>query len=141
VNPAGAATVTAQSLAMSLTNVDIANIGNTTTQDLDRILSENPDALNASELRQLRSEVSHQSMGGKQTPAQDLPAEYQAQFDRHAINSGRTQTDRLILRTHEQYQRPRGIRATPRSHLSNEPLPATREQLPVMDVSPVRFGN
>ena len=141
VNPTGAATATATSVANSLTSVDTTALANSTTQDLDRILKENPDALNGPELRELRNEIALQPHTGKRTPPEDLPAEYRAQFDRRLENTERTRTDHLVVRTNEQYIRPRGIRATPRSHLSNEPLPAVHEPQPLMDITPVRFGN
>lgn len=141
VNPTGAATGTANSVVSSLTSVDTTALANTTTQDLDRILKENPDAVNGSELRRLRNEVSNQPQTGKVAPPEDLQAEYQAQFDRRAADKERTKTDLLLVRTNEQYIRPRGIRATPRSHFSNEALPAIQEHQPLMDISPVRFGN
>ena len=141
INPTGAATATANSVATSLTSIDTTALANTTTQDLDRILKENPDAVNTSDLRDLRNEVANQPQTGKVAPPEDLPAEYQAQFDRRAQDKQRTTTDLLQVRTNEQYVRPRGIRTTPRSHLSNEPLPATLEHQPLMDISPIRFGN
>jgi hypothetical protein len=140
VNPTGAATATANSVASSITSVDTTALANTTSQDLDRILKENPDAVNGPELRELRNEVSNQPQTGKVTPPDDLPSEYQSQFDRRVGDKERSKTDKLVLRTNAQYIRPRGIRATPRSHFSNEPLPATQEQQPLMDMSPVRFG-
>ena len=141
INPTGAAVATANSVATSLTSVDTAALANTTTQDLDRILKENPDAVNSQELRELRNEVVNQPQLGRVVPQEDLPAEYRAQFNRRIPYPERTRTDRLVMRTNEQYIRPRGIRSTPRSHFSNEPLPAVQEHQPLMDVSPVRFGN
>jgi hypothetical protein len=140
VNPTGAATATANSVASSLTNIDTTALANTTSQDLDRILKENPDAINKAELTSLKNEVSNQPQSGKVTPPDDLPEEYQSQFDRRLGDKERTKGDKLVLRTNDQYVRPRGIRATPRSHFSNEPLPATQEYYPMMDISPVRFG-
>jgi hypothetical protein len=140
VNPTGAAAATANSVASSLTSVDTTALANTTSQDLDRILNENPDAVNNAELRSLRNELANQPQTGKVIPPDDLPAEHHAQFDRRAGDKERNKTDKLVLRTNDQYVRPRGIRATPRSHVSNEALPATQENYPIMDLSPVRFG-
>ena len=141
INPTGAATATANSVATSLTSIDTNSLANSTARDLDRILQENPNAVNGAELRELRNEVAQQSQIGIVTSSDDLPTEYKAQFDRRAVDKERKKKDLLVVRTNEQYLRPRGIRATPRSHLSNEPLPATQEHQPLMDISPIRCGN
>jgi hypothetical protein len=140
INPAGAATATATAAASSITQVDPNTIAAASTGDIDRILAENPDAVNAAELRDLRSDMASLPLAGKGPSRDDVVEEYRRQFDRRAPPFERQVEDKLIVRTQEQFQQPYGIRATPLSHLSNESLPEPQETQPILDLQPVRFG-
>lgn len=140
VNPSGAATATAVAAASSITQVDPNDIAAASTGDIDRILRENPDAINSAELRDLRTDMASQQFAGRPPTRDDVVEEHRIQFDRRAKPVERTVHDRLVLKTQEQFQRPRGMRATPRSHLSNETLGETVEAQPILDIQPVRFG-
>lgn len=140
VNPTGAATATATAAASSITQIDPNNIAAASTGDIDRILRENPDAINSAELRDLRTDMANQHFAGRPPTRDDVVEEHRIQFDRRAAPFERQVNDRLVLKTQEQFLRPRGMRATPRSHLSNETLGETLEAQPVIDVQPVRFG-
>ncbi len=140
INPAGAATATATAAASSITQVDPNTIAAASTGDIDRILRENPDAVNSAELRDLRSDIANQPLAGKAPSRDDVVEEHRIQFDRRAPPFERKVNDKLILRTQEQFHQPHGIRATPLSHLSNESLPAPLETQPILDLQPVRFG-
>ena len=140
VNPTATATSTAAATVQSLTQVDSSQLANSQVQDVDRILREHPDSENADELRQLRTQMAQESQGGTANQRDDLNDEYRRQFDRRAGPSKRSRSDRLVLRTAEQFQQPRGIRDTPRSHFTNDSLPAAKLTAPRVDLQPVRFA-
>ncbi len=140
VNPAGAATQTVSDGVQSLMGVNPATIAADPAADINRILRENPDAVNASDLANLRSELVNSRPAGSRPGPDDLVAERRAEHDRRTGWKGRRVSDNLLLATEEQFHQPTGLRSTPRSHYDNENLPRPRLSEPTVDLSPIRFG-
>jgi hypothetical protein len=115
---------------------------NSGVSDINRILSENPDAENAASLRELRDQLSLRQAPVPQAQSADSPKrEYQAEHDRRlSVPFFRNTQDRLQLDTASQFDQPRGIRNTPFSSASNETLSAPLPVVQSLDFTPVRFN-
>jgi hypothetical protein len=139
LNPTGLANEALADSIDNLTSLDTSAMQGSMSSDIDRILTDHPDASKTTHLNDIREDLKN---SGQAPKISDNPvAEYQAQFDRRAdIPFFRSGKDRLRLDTSAAYYRPHGLRRTELSHPSNDDLPPARLNPPVLSTEEVRFG-
>ncbi len=143
VNPQGVANEAINETVKSITSdVNVNDVNNAASGDIERILREHPDAVNRAQLADLKENMPDQSLASKRTPRDDLQRERAAEHDRRIPTHDRRRTDNVVLAPLTQYYAvPYGIRTTPRSHYAHDGLAQPEKNSASLNLDVVRFGN
>ncbi len=142
INPQGVANQAANDLVSSITDVNVQDLSNASSGDIDRILREHPDAVNKAQLTDLKGNLQSANLLQNRVPPENLQNEYAAQHDRRIATTWRKRTDNVVLAPLTQYYAvPYGIRSTSRSHYPNDGLSLPEQSSATIDLQPVRFKN
>ena len=142
INPQGVANQAANDFVSSITDVNVQDLSNASSGDIDRILREHPDAVNKAQLTDLRGNLQNANLLQNRVPPEDLQKEYAAQHDRRIATTWRKRTDNVVIAPLTQYYAvPYGIRSTSRSHYPNDGLSLPEQSSATIDLQPVRFKN
>ncbi len=140
INPQGVANQAANDLLTSITDVNVQDLSNASSGDIDRILREHPDAVNKAQLTDLKGNLQNANLLHNRVPPENLQKEYAAQHDRRIAPTWRKRTDNVVIAPLTQYYAvPYGIRTTARSHYPGDGLPLPEQSSATIDLKPVRF--
>ncbi len=140
IDPVGTAETTAAQSLNSLTQVDAGQLANSSTDDLDRILAEHPNAENADQLKNLRGELANQP-GVKGVQHDDLPREYRSQHDRRLAQRKRLFSDSTVVAPMPKHEDiPTGMRDQATIHPHGVDAPPDEGPAYMMETTQLRFG-
>lgn len=141
INPQGVANQAISDTVNSITDVNVNDINNAASGDIDRILREHPEAANRAQLTDLKANLSDTTLNKQRGPRDDLQQERAAEHDRRMTQHWRHRTDNLVIGQLTQYYAvPYGIRTTPRSHYPQDGLALPEPNSAQLDTELVRFG-
>lgn len=143
INPQGVANQALTDTVNSITSdVNVNDIKNAGSGDIERILREHPDAVNRAQLTDLKENLHDSSLRSRQVPRDDLQRERAAEHDRRIPTVDRRRTDNVVIAPLTQYYAvPYGIRTTPRSHYAHDGLALPEKNNASLNLEVVRFGD
>jgi hypothetical protein len=140
INPQGVANQLVNDTVKSISEVNVNDINNAASGDIERILREHPDATNRAQLTDLKENLAGQTLASKQIPRDDLQRERAAEHDRRIPRRDRRRTDNVVLGPLTQYQEvPYGIKTTPLSHYPQDGLPLPERSYVSLETNVLRF--